>query len=304
MPPLRKPRAVRRGATVGIAAPAGPIARELLEAGEALLRKLGFEPWHRPDVCARRGYLAGDDERRAAELAQLVEDPKVEAILCARGGYGLHRIMDRLDAARVRRAAKPLVGYSDVTTLLLWQRRCAGLVGFHGPMLERGDQLDEATRDALVRALTGSRVRPVLEGRPLVSGWAEGRLTGGSLALVAASLRTPWEVDTAGAILMLEDVNERPFRIDRMLQQLRAAGKLHGLAGVGIGHTTDCVDPNYPSPSVEDVVDEVLRPLGVPVVVGLPFGHGAPNLTWPVGGRAAIDGDRGLVELLERCVAR
>jgi len=137
VPSLRRPHAIRKGATIGIAAPAGPIDDVRLEAGEAMLRKLGFEVRRRADVGAQQGYLAGDDARRAAEFMELVNDPEVDAIVCARGGYGAHRIISMLDAQAVRRAAKPLVGYSDVTTLLLWQRRCAGLMGIHGPMLDR-----------------------------------------------------------------------------------------------------------------------------------------------------------------------
>lgn len=304
MPPLRKARAIRPGDTIGISAPAGPVDPDLLEAGCEMLRRLGFEPFHRGDVTARRGYLAGDDTRRADELMELVRNPDVAAILCARGGYGAHRIMAQLDAAAFRRAAKPLVGYSDVTTLLLWQRRRAGIMGIHGPMLERGGDLPEEVTGSLVRSLTGSGPLPRLAGKGLVEGWAEGRLAGGSLNLTVASLGTPWEIDTRDAILLFEDVNEAPFRVDRMLQQLRAAGKLDDVVGVGVGAMTDCCDERYPEPCVEEVLDEILRPLGVPVVTDLPFGHVARNQAWPQGGRAAIDGSRGEVELLEHAVTR
>lgn len=303
MPSLKKARAIRPGARIGIAAPAGPIDPERLEAGEQLIRRMGFEPHRRGDVTARFGYLAGDDDRRAAELAGLIDDPDVAAVLCARGGYGASRIVERLDAARVRAARKPLVGYSDITTLLLWQRRRAGLMGIHGPMLERAEPLDQAAVSALSRALTGAGTPPSLVGRPLQGGWAEGRLTGGSLTLTVASLGTPWEVDTRDAILLIEDVTEPPYRIDRMLQQLSAAGKLATLAGVGVGSMLDCEDERYPERDLETVLREALQPLAVPVVVGLPFGHGPDNLAWPHGGRAAIDGDRGEIELLESAVA-
>jgi muramoyltetrapeptide carboxypeptidase len=269
-----------------------------LEVGEAWLRDLGFEPRRRTDLLARRGYLAGDDERRAAEFMELVDDPRVDGILAARGGYGCHRIMSRLDPQRVRRAAKPLMGYSDITTLLLWQRRCAGLMGFHGPMLNRGEALSPESREALARAFRGEPLEP-LRGRSLVGGRAEGRLTGGSLSLAAASLGSSWEIDTRGAILLFEEVCEEPYAVDRMIQQLRAAGKLDGIAGVGVGQMTECDGTRYPEPTVDEVLEELLRPLGVPVVVCLPFGHCDAQLPWPVGGRAAIDGDGGAIELLE-----
>ncbi|MFP6641777.1 MAG: LD-carboxypeptidase, partial [Myxococcota bacterium] len=194
------------GARVGIAAPAGVVDPEHLEAGEQSLRELGFEPVRRPDLTDRWGYLAGSDERRAAELTELVEDPDIAAIVCARGGYGSGRILERLDPKVFRRARKPLVGYSDITCLLLWQQRVAGLMGIHGPMLERSGGLARDTGKSLFRALTGTGSPVHLSGRASVSGWGEGRLVGGSLTLVTASLGTAWEIDTRGAILMLEEV--------------------------------------------------------------------------------------------------
>ena len=165
MPALLKPRAVRPGATLGIAAPGGVVDPDLLRAGVALLEGRGFRTRVRDDLLARHRYLAGDDARRAGELTELVADPQVDAILVARGGYGCDRIMPRLDAAAFRAARKPLIGYSDVTALLLWQRRCAGLVGFHGPMLERGADVDPASFEALIGALAGERM-PALRGTP------------------------------------------------------------------------------------------------------------------------------------------
>ena len=303
MPALRKARAIRKGAVVGIAAPAGPVEPDMVEAGEQLLRELGFEPRRRADLIARQGYLAGDDDRRAAELMELVTDPEVGAIVCARGGYGTPRILHRLDAKAVRKAAKPLVGYSDITALLLWQRRAAGLMGIHGPMFERVHSPSDDTAHGLVRALTGTGALPRFAGEPLCRGWAEGRLTGGSLSLLVASLGTPWEVDTRDAIVMIEETGEAPYRIDRMLQQLVQAGKLGTAAGVGVGQLTDCEDRKYEGVDLAELLREVLEPLGVPVVTGLPFGHGLPNLAWPFGGRAAIDADRGEIELLESAVA-
>jgi muramoyltetrapeptide carboxypeptidase len=303
---LIKPRAIAPGATVGIAAPGGPIDAERLAAGRALWERAGFRVVHRDDVTARRGYLAGDDARRASELGELICDPGVDAIVCARGGYGTPRILDRLDAAAFRAARKPLVGYSDITALLLWQRRCAGLVGFHGPMLERGGDVDPVALRVLLEALAGARSAEgrVWTGRPLGGGRASGRLVGGNLVLVVASLGTPWEVDTRGAILLVEDVNEPPYRIDRLLQQLRGAGKLANLAGIGMGAFTGCADERYPETSAEDVMAEIARAHGIPLVSELPFGHTLRNLAWPIGARATLDGDAGTLEILEPGVMR
>jgi muramoyltetrapeptide carboxypeptidase len=275
---------------------------ERVAAGEALLHEAGFRTWRRDDLTAQRGYLAGDDERRAEELMQLVSDPRIDGIVCARGGYGCDRILERLDAAAVRAAAKPLVGYSDVTALLLWQRRCAGLAGFHGPMLEHGDELDAAALEALLAQLTGQVEPPVvLRGEGRGGGRSDGPLVGGSLTLVSASLGTPWEIETGGAILLIEEVNEQPYRVDRMLQQLRAAGKLAGAAGIGFGDVSTCVGDRYKA-SVEEVIGELVEALGLPCVTGLPFGHVRANATWPFGGRATIDAESGELRLLEKGV--
>lgn len=300
---LRKPRALRPGATVGVAAPGGPVDPELVAAGAAMWEAAGFRIYRREDLTERRGYLAGDDARRAAELMQFVRAPDIDAIVCARGGYGCDRILDRLDAQAFRKAAKPLVGYSDVTALLLWQRRCAGLAGFHGPMLEHGGEQPPDVLAGLLGQLTGASEPPRLTGTGRGGGRAEGRLAGGSLTLVAASLGTPWEIETEGAILLLEEVGERPYRVDRMLQQLRAAGKLAGLAGIGFGDLSTCVDDRYET-RIGEVVAEVVAPLGVPCVTELPFGHVRENAAWPVGGRATLDGSTGELTVLERGVER
>ncbi len=302
MPRLVKPRALGPGATIGIAAPGGPVDPQRLADGEELLRQSGFRTLRRDDLLARQGYLAGDDERRAKELMELVDDPRVDAILCARGGYGCDRIIGRLDAEAVRRAAKPLVGYSDVTALLLWQRRRAGLVGFHGPMLDRGADLDPGAFHALEAQLCGTAELPLaLIGRGAGGGAARGRLVGGSLTLVTASLGTTWEIDTRGCILLIEDVHEPPYRIDRMLQQLRAAGKLEAACAIGVGDVSTCVDEKYGT-DVEQVIEDAVRPLGLPLVLRLPFGHVRSNWAWPVGGRASLDAETGRLEILERGV--
>jgi muramoyltetrapeptide carboxypeptidase len=303
VPRLQKPRALRPGATVGIAAPGGPVDPERLAEGIALWREAGFQVVHREDLCARRGYLAGDDARRVRELKELIADRKVDAIVCARGGYGCDRILQRFDPEKFRAARKPLIGYSDITALLLWQRRQAGLTGFHGPMLERAKELERDAFADLLAQLAGAIGAP-LAGRGCGGGRAEGRLTGGSLTMIAASIGTDWEIDTRGAVLLLEEVGERPYRVDRMLQQLRGAGKLAGVAGVGIGDVSSCHDPKYPTPEVEQVLEETLRPLRVPLVLGLPFGHTPRNRAWPFGARATIDGRRGEVKILEAGVAR
>jgi muramoyltetrapeptide carboxypeptidase len=301
VPALLKPCPLPPGGTIGIAAPASAVDLEVLAAGEKRWREAGFTVVRRDDIGARRRYLAGDDKRRAAELAELWADARVDAIVCARGGWGCHRIVDRLDPVAARAARKPLVGYSDVTTLLLWQCRFAGLGGFHGPMLERS--LDDDEFGALVEILTGTERLPAVRAGTEGAGRAvEGPLVGGSLTLLAASCGTPWAVDATGAILLLEDRGERPYRIDRLLEQLRCAGVFERVAGIGFGRFEQC-DETDGAITAAEILRELALRLGVPWVEGLPFGHGAPNLAWPFGVRARLDGARAELHILERGVA-
>ena len=303
MPRLTKPHAVRQGDCIAVVAPAFAVSEARLETGAARLRSAGFRVCWRADLLAQQGYLAGSDERRAAELMQWIEDADVAALLCARGGYGAQRMLPGLDAARVRLARKALIGFSDTTTLLLWQLRKAGLTGFHGPMFDRDAGPSEAEIERLVRALAGEALPP-LAGQARCGGRAEGRLVGGSLTLLAASLGTPWEVDTRGAILAFEEIGEKPYALDRDLSHLAAAGKLDAAAGFAVGSLLGCEDPKRSAPTADEVVLELLGQRGKPLVTGLPFGHEAPNLIWPVGVRAALDGERGELVLLEAGVTR
>ena len=302
MPRLVKGRALRPGDRIGVAAPAGRVDAEVLLACEGVLHDLGWATVRHGDPTAVDGYFAGDDNRRAQELNDLVADPGVGAVICARGGYGCHRYVDRLDPEHFRRHRTALVGYSDVTTLLLWQRARAGLTSVHGPMLERAGAAHRAALEALLELLCGAVPAP-LAGEGLGGGRVEGRLAGGSLTLVAASLGTPWEIDTRGAILLLEDTGEPPFRIDRMLQSLRVAGKLAVCAGIGLGAMVACDDARHPDWTAERIVREQADLHGLPLVVGLPFGHVDGNRAWTVGARAVLDAERGTVEQLESGVS-
>lgn len=301
MPRLQKPWAIRPGDTLGVLAPAFAADAVRLAAGCRQIEAAGFATRRRADVLASAGYLAGDDRRRTEEFIEQVAAPEVHALICARGGYGSQRLLQQLgpdEAQAVRVARKPLVGYSDITSMLLWQLRQAGLVGFHGPVLEREPPLTPEEAKSLLGALAGERLPP-FQGQGRVAGVARGRLVGGSLTLLAASLGTPWEVATRGAILLFEEVGEKPYALDRLLNQLAAAGKLAGLAGVGVGHLEACVDPKRSQPDADAVVLEILSELGIPIVTGLPFGHRRPNLTWPLGVRAELDGTEGELRFLE-----
>ena len=299
---LLRPKPLPRGGTIAIAAPAAAVDAGRLEAGVARWTDAGFRVRRRDDLLARHRYLAGDDRRRAAELSEFVLDPEIDAVICARGGYGSQRIVSLLSSGGFRASRKALMGYSDISTLLLWQARRAGLGGIHGPMIEGCAALSDAAFGAVLDALTaGGRLPLVRRGAVGRGGRAAGRLVGGSLTAVAASLGTPWEVRTRGAILLLEDVGERPYRLDRMLEQLRHAGALRHAAGVGLGHFSGCDEPGGGLRG-EEILDAWLGTLSCPWVKGLPFGHAAPNLPWPVGGRAELVGERAELRILDHFV--
>jgi muramoyltetrapeptide carboxypeptidase len=298
VPKLLLPRALPRGGTVAIAAPAFWVEPARVYAAAERLLAAGYQVTWREDVFARSGYLAGSAARRAAELMQWIQDDSVHAILCARGGWGCHHVIPQLDARAFRRARKPLVGFSDVTTLLGWQREVAGLAGVHGPMCVRDDGIAPNELRALLALLRGERPAK-LRGRGLVRGRADGPLVGGSLTLVADSLGTSWEIDTRGAILCLEEIGEKPYAIDRQLSHLHAAGKLDAAAGFALGHLVGCTDPKRSRPTALQVVREILGARRKPLVVGLRFGHVSPNLPWPVGVRGRLDGAKGELAVRE-----
>ena len=300
---LLRPRSVPRGSTIGVCAPAGPVEADVVEAGIGWLEGEGYQVRCAPGLKSRNGYLAGSDEERCADLMGLLRDPEVRAVFAARGGYGAGRFLRTLDPREVRAARTAFVGYSDATALQLFLREQAGLASIHGPMLERSDAAPAARRRLLALLRGDPQALDPIEGEGLVGGTATGPLVGGNLKVVAASLGTPWEIDTRGAILFLEDVNEPPYAIDRALVQLREAGKLAPLAGVALGQLVCCESDRYPEVSARDVFQDVLLPeVSGPVVVDLPFGHVADHRALGVGIRGRIDGDRGTLALAEPVV--
>jgi muramoyltetrapeptide carboxypeptidase len=299
-----RPRALRPGQWIGVCATSGPVRDSAaLEAGIAWLETQGHRVRRAPHLGARRGYLAGEDGERMGDLLELLGDPDVGAVIAARGGYGSARFLARLDARAVRRARKPLVGYSDATSLLLWLDGCARLCAIHGPMLERAD-LPAAARERVLALLRGDPAgQTALQGSGLRAGRARGRLVGGNLRTVAASLGTPWEIDTRGAILFLEEVGEQPYSLDRSLVQLREAGKLRAAAGVAFGALVGCESERYPETSARAVLCEILAgAVDGPIALDLPFGHIADHRALGFGALAELDGGRGALELLEPVV--
>ena len=274
-----------------VVAPSGPFDVANFEAGIAFLRER-FEVRYRADIIERAGYLAGCDRRRLDELNEALADPDVAAIVAARGGYGATRLLPELSVGRVRRAAVPLVGFSDITALhALWAR--AGIPSLHGSMVAALGHADDATRAGWVRALEGAG--PALKGlERWAGGVAEGPLVGGNLAVLAALVGTSHAPPLDGAILLLEDTGERPYRMDRMLTSLGQAGWFARLAGVVVGELTDC-GPGPDGVLPETVFRERLGDLGVPVVGAAPVGHGARNTPLWLGRRHRLDADAGVL---------
>lgn len=291
-----KPRALRSGDLVGVAAPAGPVDEARLQRGKSELERLGFAVRVAEGVLDRRGFTAGTVEGRLRQLHALWADPDVAAIVCARGGAGTIQLLPGLDRGLLARNPKVLVGYSDITLLHLEMERL-GLTSLHGPMAARelADGEEAYDRTSLWHALTGEGA-PYATGPDdlvaLADGTSEGVLRGGCLSMLAATGGTPWAPRRLEepAILFLEDVDEKPYRVDRLLRQLRAAGMLEGVKGVVFGDMKGCapgIDDDY---ALEDVLREALAGLDVPVAIGVSSGHTPhPNVTLPLGVRARLE---------------
>jgi muramoyltetrapeptide carboxypeptidase len=303
---------------VALVAPAGPLL-ELDDQQRAaeLCRALGWEPVLAPNAGAQHGYLAGTDAQRLGDLNNALGDDSIGAIWCIRGGYGLTRILAGVNYAAARRHPKVVLGFSDVTALLLALHQQTGLITFHGPVARH--DMTTYTRAHLEPLVTSAapagelRVPPPpadvlvpLQHRviPIAGGMAEGPLLGGNLSLVQCLLGTPYLPSLDGAILFLEDVGEELYRIDRMLSHLRLAGQLERLAGVALGRFTEMSRRGSDGATgLDRVFSDYVTPLGIPVVLGLPFGHVADQWTLPIGTRARLDGDAGTLEVLEGAVS-
>lgn len=298
----RRPAPLRPGATVAVVAPSGPaVDLERVRRGTAVLTELGFRVQLAPHALDAAGYLAGADADRAADLLVALEAPDVDAVIALRGGSGAMRTVLALEpgrlAALAERAPKPVVGFSDTTVLHAVLGGGPGWVTFHGPVLTSLGAAPPATADALRSALCDP-VPQLLAGTAIVPGLADGVLLGGCLSLVASLLGTPWQLDLDGAVLLLEDIDEPPYAVDRMLTSLLASGPMDGVAAVVLGTFAGChARGPTPSPSVDEVLRERLGTLGVPILAGLPVGHGRDVLTLPLGVRATVDADAGQLEV-------
>ncbi len=304
IPALTRPARLAAGARVAVVAPSGPVPEERLQAGLDILRGWGLDPVVAPHVLDRHGefdYLAGTDADRAADFQAAWCDPDVSAVLCARGGYGAQRMIDLLDWDAVRAAGpKVFVGFSDITALHEAFATRMGLATLHGPMVAAVDFLKNERSQEHLRAtlLEPESVRTIASGEAvaLVPGKATGVTLGGCASLLAAELGTPGaRAGARGGLLLIEDIGEEAYRLDRILTQLLRSGWLDGVAGIALGSWVDC----GPYERLRSVFADRLGPLGVPVVEHFGFGHAEGSLTMPFGVRAELDADAGTLTLEE-----
>lgn len=292
-----KPARLMQGDTIGIVAPASPFDRKRFDEGIAAIHRLGFGTKFAKGIFERQGYLAGTDQQRAGQLNAMADDDAVQALMCARGGFGSLKILAHLDYDLIRARAKPLIGFSDITTLHQALHLYAGLVTFHGPTVTTLARGDEATRLAWRSALTDpDPMRFDLSGgRTLQAGVCQGHFVGGNLTTLCHMVGTPYAMVFKDALLLIEDTGEAPYRIDRILTQMMMAGAFDGLRGLVLGSFKDCGD----TAEVEAIVQRLFGRMGIPIVDGVQMGHGRRNLTVPLGLPARLDTDKGELTFLE-----
>jgi muramoyltetrapeptide carboxypeptidase len=315
---LKRPPRLGPGSRVALIAPAGPLLeRDDLTRGEELCRALGFEPVLAPHAGQRYGYLAGSDEDRLADLNAAIREPRIDAIWCLRGGYGMTRILPGVDFSAIARRPKAVIGYSDITALINAIAVRSDVVAFHGPMSRSSltpfsrwhfdrvlSNLSEAGR--LGRIAQPADVLVPRDNRivTLQPGVAEGHLVGGNLTLLQALIGTPYLPDFDGAILFIEDVGEDLYSVDRMLAHLRMIGALGKLKGVVVGRFTEMKrGTDDGALGFDEVLGTYLLPLKIPVAYGFPLGHIDDQWTLPIGITARLDASAGEVEILEPAVS-
>ena len=306
------PRLLQPKDKVALTAPSSPVPPENLQAAQSSIRYLGLEPVTMPSCTMTHGYMAGPDARRAEDLNRAFADKEIKGIFCLRGGFGVTRILPLLDFDLIRQNPKVLVGYSDITALHTAISNLCGFVTFHGPMPNTDyRRLDSFTLNSLKESVfsrenSAAPSAAVIQNPPeepmevLQPGCATGPLTGGNLSLLAATLGSPYEVDTRGKLLFLEDVGERPYRLDKALTALSLAGKFRDCSGILLGTFTECEEPasdHVPAGTViaqkaltlREIFQEVLLPWKKPTLMNLRAGHVYPQCTLPMGASVAMD---------------
>lgn len=305
---MTTPKPLFPGARVALTCASSAVPPERLGPAVDAVAALGLEPVVFPSCvfANRHGYLAASDAQRAKDIQDAFADPSIDGVLSIRGGYGAHRVLPLLDLKAIAQTPKYFSGYSDVTALHTVFNQCCGFVTYHTimPSTEYYEEIDSYSMDFLRRALFGG-LTGALDNPPgqsmttLVPGTATGVLCGGNLSLLAASLGTPWEIDTRGKILFLEDIGEKTYRVDSMLTQLRNAGKFDDCAGVLLGAWTDC-PPENPERTLPlpEIFAELIAPAGKPALMDLACGHVLPTMALPLGAAVTMDAAAHTLEVL------
>ena len=287
---FRSAKPLAPGARVALIAPAGPLQKnEELPRALDNARTFGWEPVVGQNAQSRLGYLAGDDRARLEDINRALQDPTIDALWCLRGGYGMIRILDGIDYHALETNPKPIVGYSDITAFHAAVQRKCWLVSYHGPTAR--EAMTPFSRDSLERAVVAQTdsCGKAAKARTLAGGKTEGRLAGGNLAVLASLCGTAYAPDLTDSILILEDINEPVYRLDRLLQQLKLSGMLRGCKAIAFGECVKCDDGS--GRSLDDVLGEIVDDLRIPCIVGIPVGHIAEQWTIPLGAMATLDAD-------------
>jgi muramoyltetrapeptide carboxypeptidase len=309
---VRIPKSLKKGDTIGLVSASSPTPSEVLPRAIKAIEDLGFNVVVGETCKERHGYLAGKDDLRAQEINEMFRNPEIDGIFCIRGGYGAQRILPLLDLEMIKENPKVFAGYSDVTALHIVFNQLCHFVTFHSPMPSTEfikDEMDDYTWNSfLTSVMDTERTDYFLENAPgnpvkvLVPGEATGELVGGNLTLVASSLGTPYEIDTKGKILFLEDIDEYERSVDRMLTQLKLAGKLDDAVGILLGAWTNCgpQNPDKPEQSLRlhTIFEEILVPTGKPILMDITCGHVLPTMTLPLGKKISFNTELRMIKVM------
>ncbi|WP_303857954.1 S66 peptidase family protein [Aminicella lysinilytica] len=294
---MKYPKKLKAGGTIGIVSPSSPVSAEREEQCVKVLENLGYKVKKADNIAANYGgYMAGTGETRGKWINKMFADPEVDAIICVRGGDGGHRSMQYIDADIVKSNPKIFVGYSDITSMHLYFNQKCGLVTFHGPMVSSNivDDFDEETAKSFFDAINADvdyefTNTKGFDIKALKTGKAQGQLVGGNLAILTASIGTPYELNSDGKILFIEEVGEDMCRIDRMIYQLRNSGRLDKAKGIILGQFTKCSNGDQPEYTELDVLKDALEGVNVPIMYNVQSGHGNPMMTLPFGAMCTMD---------------
>lgn len=302
-----KPKRLNYGNTIGLVAPASFSSEEKLKKAYDKLTQMGFNVVVGKTCYSKYGYLAGSDKLRADELNYMFKNKEIDGIMCLRGGYGTLRILDLLDYEMIRVNPKVFIGYSDITALHIAFNQFSNLVTFHGPMAasDIAGPFSDFTKESLLNSIFNEEFNPSIvntaeEIETINDGIAEGIITGGNLSLIVSTLGTPYEIDTKGKILFIEEIGEEPYKVDRMLNHLKLSKKLEDVKGIILGDFNDCHNKEKESLTLNQVIEDIIKPLNKPTIYNLQAGHCEPMVTIPLGVKVRLDASKKEVTILEK----